>query len=122
MVERPARTRLRDLRKRDAKRAHDAFSLPHAILSAKRPLHGVAACLRRTGVRQGGRQLVKGRNKIRLLHHPGDGARRLSDHSQAGVSGDADVGEAKDEGYGHVDQAASSAVTSQLYRSNARAR
>ncbi len=45
-----------------------------------------------------------------------------SDHPKAGVSGDADVGEAKDEGYGHVDQAASSAVTSHPYRSNASAR
>ena len=47
---------------------------------------------------------------------------RLSDHPEAGVGGDADVGEAQDEGYGHVDQAASSAVTSHPYRSNANAR
>jgi hypothetical protein len=46
----------------------------------------------------------------------------LADHPEAGVGGYADIGEAKNEGYGHVDQVASSAVTSHPYRSNAIAR
>jgi len=66
--------------------------------------------------------LVKCRCKIRFLYRPGDRSCGLSDHPEAGVGGDADVGEAQDEGYGHVDQVASSAVTSHPYRSDANAR
>ena len=85
-------------------------------------LDGMTARLRSAWIRQRGGQLVKRCHKIRFLYRPGDRSCGLSDHPKAGVGGDADVGEAQDEGYGHVDQAASSAVTSHPYRSDANAR
>ena len=65
---------------------------------------------------------MKRRNEIGLMHHPRDRPRRFSNHSKAGIGGYADVGVAKNEGYGHVDQAASSVVTAHPYRSNASVR
>ena len=54
--------------------------------------------------------------------------RRLTDHAQAGVRGDSDVGEPQNQGgrlgvrHGHVAQVAPAAVTSRPYRSRASVR
>ena len=83
-----------------------------------RTLHGIALGLRTVRVRQGLCEFLQRRNQSRLLHHPRDRPRWLSDDAQAGVGGDADVSEPQNQclprggAHGHVDQATSSAVMS----------
>ena len=93
-----------------------------------RALEGVAPILGADGIRQRVGQLCQCRAEFGLIDHPVHGSGRLTDHAQAGVGGDSDVGEPQNQGgrlgvrHGHVAQVAPAAVTSRPYRSRASVR
>ena len=75
-----------------------------------RTLEGVTPILGTDGIRQRVGQLCQCRIKFGLIDHPVHGSGRLTDHAQARVGGDPDVGEPQNQGgrlgvrHGHVAQ------------------